>query len=130
VWPYPARRAGRRQLVIGAVDVGAAAYDPPKDLPYGDAPLAVRWRKVQWQCRGAGVPAKGVHRFGADRVCAMQMKNAPPSKAAGGIRAVRSVCQSRPQGGVAAVGGAISGCPYSRTRGSQLCEPNASWRTT
>jgi len=30
----------------------------PKDLPYGEAPLAVRWRKVQWRCREAACPRK------------------------------------------------------------------------
>jgi transposase len=28
----------------------------PKDLPYGEAPLAVRWHKVQWRCREAACP--------------------------------------------------------------------------
>ena len=28
----------------------------PKDLPYGEAPLALRWHKVQWRCREAACP--------------------------------------------------------------------------
>jgi len=30
----------------------------PKDLPYGEAPLAVRWRKAQYRCREARCPRK------------------------------------------------------------------------
>ncbi|HLZ36715.1 MAG TPA: ISL3 family transposase [Mycobacteriales bacterium] len=30
----------------------------PKDLPYGEAPLAVRWRKAQYRCREASCPRK------------------------------------------------------------------------
>ncbi len=27
----------------------------PKDLPYGQAPVALRWHKRRWRCRGGGV---------------------------------------------------------------------------
>ena len=30
----------------------------PKDLPYGEAPLAVRWHKAQWRCREPACPRK------------------------------------------------------------------------
>ncbi len=30
----------------------------PEDLPYGEAPLAVRWRKAQYRCRESRCPRK------------------------------------------------------------------------
>ncbi len=30
----------------------------PKDLPYGEAPLSVRWRKAQYRCREPRCPRK------------------------------------------------------------------------
>src|SRR5260370_15453223 len=30
----------------------------PRDLPYGEEPLAVRWRQRQYRCREAGCPPK------------------------------------------------------------------------
>jgi transposase len=42
--------------VGGALHFGSAAAHDPKDLPYGEAPLVVRWHKAQYRCREQACP--------------------------------------------------------------------------
>ena len=64
---------GARTVQVVTTDPGAAAcpvcgvfstsvrqyrVTRPKDLPYGEAPLSVRWRKTQYRCRQAQCPRK------------------------------------------------------------------------
>ncbi|MGE5532159.1 MAG: hypothetical protein ACM3VW_08600 [Bacteroidota bacterium] len=46
--------------VCGVISVSVRQYwvTRPKDLPYGEAPLAVRWHKVQYRCRERLCPRK------------------------------------------------------------------------
>ena len=46
--------------VCGVLSTSVRQYRTtrPKDLPYGEAALAVRWRKVQWRCREPACPRK------------------------------------------------------------------------
>jgi transposase len=71
----------------------------PKDLPYGEEPLAVRWHKVQWRCREAGCPRRAFTESIAElppraRVTGRLRRHA--GKAVGAGRAVSAVSADLP----------------------------------
>jgi transposase len=50
--------AGCPQCGVISTSVRQVRTTRPRDLPYGDEPLAVRWRKRQYRCREAACPRK------------------------------------------------------------------------
>jgi transposase len=54
--------AGCPHCDVVSVSVKQRRTTWPRDLPYGEEPLAVRWRKPAVMVPWAGVRAQGVHR--------------------------------------------------------------------
>jgi transposase len=50
--------AGCPQCGVISVSVKQRRTTRPRDLPYGEEPMAVRWRKRQYRCREAACPRK------------------------------------------------------------------------
>jgi transposase len=51
------RAGGRGRLQLAGQDAGGSGSGP-RDLPYGEEPLAVRWHKRQYRCRERACPRK------------------------------------------------------------------------
>ena len=54
--------AGCPQCGVVSTSVRQYRTTRPRDLPYGEEPLEVRWHKRQYRCREQASPAPGVHR--------------------------------------------------------------------
>lgn len=54
--------AGCPECGVASTSVKQYRTTRPRDLPYGEEPLAVRWHKRQYRCREAACPRSGLRR--------------------------------------------------------------------
>lgn len=83
--------AGCPQCGVVSTSVKQRRTTRPRDLPYGEEPLAVRWRKRQYRCREAACPRKAFTESIAEVPARARLTGRLCRQLAGQVAAGRSV---------------------------------------
>ena len=86
-----ASAAGCPQCGVVSVSVKQRRTTRPRDLPYGEEPLAVRWRKRQYRCREQACPRKAFTESIAEIPARARLTGRLCRQLAGQVAAGRSV---------------------------------------